>query len=157
MALRILFVCLGNICRSPLAEIALRDEAAHRGLSIDVDSAGTGDWHVGDPPDPRTIAVARRNGTDASHLRARQVSVEDFYRFDRIVAMDRRNRDDLAALAPDDATADLVLALDLVDGREGEGVHDPYHDGAAAFDATWNDATLIARAIADGVAAQPSG
>ena len=153
MAVRILFVCLGNICRSPLAEVALRDEAARRGLSIEVDSAGTGDWHVGDPPDPRTIDAAKRHGADASSLRARQVSADDFHQFDWIVAMDRQNFADLEVLAPADPRAELWLALDLVEGREGEGVRDPYQHGEAEFDAAWRDAELIARAIADRIEA----
>ena len=157
MAFSILFVCLGNICRSPLAEIALRDEAARRGIALQIDSAGTGNWHVGDPPDPRTIAVAARNGTDAAMLRARQVEPGDFHRFDWIVAMDRQNFADLEALAPPDATAELLLALNLVEGRKGEGVADPYEGGVAAFDTAWDDAVAIARAIADRLADQPSG
>jgi protein-tyrosine-phosphatase len=87
----VLFVCLGNICRSPLAEAAFRSEAERLGLSVEIDSAGTGDWHVGRSPDPRAIAAARRNGLDISHLRARQVTAEDFRRFDHIVALDRQN------------------------------------------------------------------
>ncbi len=157
MAFRILFVCLGNICRSPLAEVALRDEAERRGLAIEVDSAGTGDWHIGDPPDPRTIAAAQRHGTDASSLRARQVRQSDFENFDWIVAMDRQNLSDLKKLAPNDGRAELLLALDLVEGRQGEGVQDPYQYGEAEFDTAWRDAVLIARAIADRAAAQPSG
>ena len=156
MTFRILFVCLGNICRSPLAEVALRDEAERRGLSIDVDSAGTGDWHIGDPPDPRTIEAAQRHGSDASSLRARQVRGSDFRDFDWVVAMDRQNLTDLQTLAPDDGQATLLLALDLVDGREGESVQDPYQFGEAEFDAAWRDAVLIANAIADRVEAQSS-
>ena len=148
MAFSILFVCLGNICRSPLAEIALRDEAARRGLELVVDSAGTGSWHVGDPPDPRTIAVAERSGTDVSMLRARQVEPQDFHRFDWIVAMDRQNFADLEALAPPDARASLHLALDFVPDRQGEGVADPCEGGEAEFDIAWAEASAIAAAIA---------
>ncbi len=157
MACRILFVCLGNICRSPLAEIALRDEAARRGLELEIDSAGIGNWHVGAPPDPRTIDVAARNGADASTLIARQVKQQDFHRFDWIVAMDRQNLADLEALAPADATAKLHLALDFVPGRKGEGVADPYEGGAAQFDTAWTDAERIASAIGDRLSDHLSG
>ena len=157
MAFRILFVCLGNICRSPLAEIALREETARRGLDVQIDSAGTGDWHVGDPPDPRSIAGAARHGSDASLLRARQVQPDDFERFDWIIAMDRQNFADLQSLAPAHANAELRLALDVIDQRKGEGVADPYHGDDAAFERTWAEVTAIAMAMADEIAAQTKG
>jgi protein-tyrosine phosphatase len=148
LAQSVLFVCLGNICRSPLAQAALRREAERLGLPVEVDSAGTGDWHVGRPPDPRAQAVAARNGVDISHLRARQVQAEDFRRFDHIVALDADNLADLRALAPADATAQLSLLLDPVPGREGEAVADPYHGDDTGFDETWRDVTQGARAFA---------
>jgi protein-tyrosine phosphatase len=144
----VLFVCLGNICRSPLAEAAFRGEAERLGLDVDADSAGTGDWHVGAPPDPRAIAAARRNGTDIAALRARQVSPADFARFDHIVALDRRNLADLGRMRPPDAKARLSLLLDFVEGREGQAVADPYHGGDADFDAAWADAAAGAAGLA---------
>ena len=137
----VLFVCLGNICRSPLAEAALRAEAERQGLEVEVDSAGTGDWHLGYPPDPRAAAVAKRNGIDISRLRARQVSPEDFERFDHVVALDAQNLADLRAMQPAGAKARLSLLLDHVEGREGEPVADPYHGDDTQFDATWRDVT----------------
>lgn len=148
----VLFVCMGNICRSPLAEAAFRAEAERRGLDVTVDSAGTGDWHAGEAPDRRAQAVARRNGVDVSGLRARQVTPEDFYRFDHIVALDDRNLGDLQDIRPADATADLSLLLDHVPGRAGEAVVDPYQGDAAGFDITWADVTAGARGIADRIA-----
>jgi protein-tyrosine phosphatase len=148
MARSILFVCLGNICRSPPAEAALRAEAEGLGLDIEVDGAGTGDWHIGRPPDPRAQAVAARNGVDISHLRARQVQPEDFSRFDHIVALDAENLANVRALKPADATAELSLLLDHVPGREGEAVADPYHGEDPHFDATWRDVTQGAQALA---------
>jgi protein-tyrosine phosphatase len=148
MTIAILFVCLGNICRSPLAEAALRAEAERRGLDIEVDSAGTGDWHVGHPPDPRARAVAGRNGVDISHLRARQVTGEDFHRFDHIVALDRENLAGLEAMRPAGARARLSLLLDHVPGREGEAVADPYHGDDSHFDASWADVTAGAAGLA---------
>ena len=144
----ILFVCLGNICRSPLAEAAFRREAERIGLDVEIDSAGTGDWHVGRPPDPRAQAVAARNGVDISHLRARQVTAEDFRRFDHVVALDAKNLTNLRALRPADGTAELSLLLDHVPERRGEAVADPYYGGDAVFDVTWAHVTEGARALA---------
>ncbi len=143
----ILFVCLGNICRSPLADGALRYQVRQRDLGWTVDSAGTGGWHAGDPPDPRAIAVARAHGIDISGLRGRQVSDDDFHRFDLILAMDHDNLAGLRRIAPMDSPAELMLALDLVPGREGQAVADPYYGDASGFNATWSDACTIADAV----------
>jgi protein-tyrosine phosphatase len=144
----VLFVCLGNICRSPLAEAALRAEADRLGLEVEIDSAGTGDWHIGHPPDRRAAAVAARNGVDISDLRARQVSEEDFRRFDHIVALDAQNLRDLRRIQPTDGKARLSLLLDHVDGRQGEAVADPYYGDSDHFDVTWSDVTEAAKALA---------
>ena len=143
----VLFVCLGNICRSPLAEGALRAEAARLGLEIVVDSAGTGDWHAGEPPDERAQRTALRNGVDISGLRARQVRREDFRRFTHVIALDHDNLANLRQLAPPDATAELSLLLDHVPGREGQAVADPWFGDEAGFDATWADVSAGARAL----------
>ena len=145
----VLFVCLGNICRSPLAEAAFRQEVARRGLEVEIDSAGTGGWHVGHPPDRRAQAVALRNGVDIAGYRGRQVTPEDFRRFTHIVALDRANLADLKALAPSDGTAELLLLLDAVEGRKGKSVTDPYYGDDAGFDVTWSDAVAGARGLAD--------
>jgi protein-tyrosine phosphatase len=148
MSSSVLFVCLGNICRSPLAEAALRQEAERLGLDLRVDSAGTGDWHVGRPPDERAVAVARRNGIDISALRARQVIPEDFRRFDHIVALDAQNLANLRRIRPPDARSELSLLLDHVEGREGQPVADPYYGDADHFDVTWADVTAGAEGLA---------
>lgn len=143
----VLFVCLGNICRSPLAEGALRAASARAGVAIEVDSAGTGNWHAGEPPDRRAQAAARRHGADISGLRARQVRAEDFRRFDYILALDGQNLRDLEAIAPADATAEVALLMDLVPGREGRSVADPYYGDDSDFDLTWADVSAAAEAL----------
>ncbi len=154
MSRAVLFVCLGNICRSPLAEAALRAEAQRAGLEIEIDSAGTGDWHLGYPPDPRAAAVAAKHGIDISQLRARQVSAADFARFDHIVALDAKNLADLEAMRPADSRATLSLLLDHVAGREGEAVADPYYGDDSGFDITWDDVTEGARGLLARIAEQ---
>lgn len=133
----VLFVCMGNICRSPTAEVVFRDHLSRsgRGAGLRVASAGIGDWHVGEPPDPRAIAHARRRGYELADLRARQVSREDFARFRWILAMDRHNLRDLAAMCPPGFGGHLGLALDLAPGLGTREVPDPYYGGAAAFEA----------------------
>lgn len=144
----VLFVCLGNICRSPLAEAALRAEAARLDLDLIVDSAGTGDWHAGEPPDERAQRTALRNGVDISALRARQVRPADFRRFTHVIALDHDNLANLRKLAPADATAELSLLLDHVEGREGQAVTDPWFGDEAGFQVTWSDVTAAAATLA---------
>lgn len=139
---RILCVCLGNICRSPTAEAVLR---AHLPDAA-IDSAGTGGWHLGDPPYGPAIRAAAARGYDLSGQRARQVAVEDFDRFDLILAMDRQNLRDLGALAPPAGGAELSLFLDPVGGGD---VPDPYYtrDFAGALDLIERAAEAWARRL----------
>ncbi|MBM0168898.1 low molecular weight phosphotyrosine protein phosphatase [Altererythrobacter sp. C41] len=145
--LAILFVCLGNICRSPLAEAAFRAAAARARLDVVVDSAGTADYHVGKQPDPRSIATAARHGIDISHYRGRQLAVEDFDRFDWIVGMDRSNMRDIERLRPADSRAKVAMLMDLVPGREGAEVADPWYGGEDNFTYTWEDVSRGAEAL----------
>ena len=131
----VLFVCLGNICRSPMAEGAFRAVAGRSHVKID--SAGTGSWHVGRPPDPRAQAAARAVGVDISGLRARQVQAEDFDRFDLILALDNSNLRDLHRLRG--GRGRLALLLDYVPGREGGDVADPYYGGPDDFALAWTE------------------
>ncbi|MCW3837337.1 low molecular weight protein-tyrosine-phosphatase [Sphingomonas canadensis] len=143
----VLFVCLGNICRSPLAEAAFREAAGRDGLGAIADSAGTGDWHVGRPPDPRSQAVALAHGVDISGYRARRVRGEDFRSFDHILALDGQNLRDLRGIAPPDTSARLALLMDHVPGRAGQGVPDPYYGGPEDFAAVWADCRAAADAL----------
>ena len=151
----VLFVCLGNICRSPLAEGAFRAEAERLGLDMVADSAGTGGWHRGDPPDPRAIAVARRQGVDIGGLRARQVTAEDFRRFTHILALDHDNLQNLRALRPADGTAKVGLLLDHAEGFEGRAVADPYYGDDAGFDVTWEEVAAAAKGLVRKLAGLP--
>jgi protein-tyrosine phosphatase len=140
-SVRLLFVCLGNICRSPTAEGVMRALVREAGLQerIALDSAGTGNWHVGDPPDARAIEAARRRGIALGGA-ARQVCARDFAEFDLILAMDRSNRRNLERLAPDERAQTKVRLLREFEGRAGPSsgadldVPDPYYGGPDGFD-----------------------
>jgi protein-tyrosine phosphatase len=149
LGIAVLFVCLGNICRSPLAEAAFRKRADEAGLEVKVDSAGTGAWHKGQPPDRRSIAEAARRGIDISSQRARQVRAGDFSAFDHIIGMDADNLRDLRAIMPEGSTARLALVLDFAIGREGQSVADPYYGGDADFARTWEDVDRGAAGLVD--------
>ncbi|MEE4251477.1 MAG: low molecular weight protein-tyrosine-phosphatase [Alcanivoracaceae bacterium] len=134
MSDRILFVCLGNICRSPTAEGVFRQRAAAAGLSLSlIDSAGTASWHVGKAPDARTVKAAAGRGYDLSTLRARQVSVADFNAFDFILAMDEQNLAELQSIQPAQSLAELGLFLDYAEGAVEREVPDPYYGGDQGF------------------------
>lgn len=133
--MRVLFVCLGNICRSPTAEGVLRHKLQVAGLAgrVEVASAGTGDWHVGAAPDKRTQRAALLRGYDLSAQRAQQVVAPDFNHYDLILAMDLSNLRDLKALQPAHGNAELDLFLRRFDGVKDE-VPDPYYDGEDGFE-----------------------
>ncbi len=135
MPVRFLMVCLGNICRSPTAHAVFqqRIEAAGLMASVQVDSAGTGDYHIGAAPDPRTQAAGARRGYDLSRLRARQVGLIDFENFDHILAMDENNLRDLARLCPPEQQHKLQLFMDFAPDC-GRSVPDPYYEESEAFE-----------------------
>ena len=122
---RLLFVCLGNICRSPTAEGVMRALAP----DWQIDSAGTGGWHAGEPPHPPAIRAAARRGYDLTPLRARQITRADFDRFDRILVMDRANLADVERLRPDGSTTPVVRLLDHAPVAGHRDVPDPYYTG----------------------------
>ncbi len=133
---RLLFVCLGNICRSPIAEGVFGDVAAEAGLedTFHLDSAGTGAWHTGNPPDARAQAAAAARGIDISHQRARQVARDDFSSFDLILAMDEDNLRALRHLADGDPDGRLRLFLDFAPDTGVSEVPDPYYGGPQGFE-----------------------
>ena len=130
----VLFVCLGNICRSPLAEGIFRDMTIQNGREHDypTDSAGTGGWHIGYPPDARSVQVAREHGIDISDLRARRIEASDFDRFELILAMDRSNLRHLQDMAPRQTAATLALFSAYALGQEID-IPDPYYGGIEGF------------------------
>lgn len=129
----ILFVCLGNICRSPLAEGIANEYIKEENLEIEIQSAGTGDWHIGEAPCENSIKVAKQNGIDISHQRARQVKFEDFEKFDLVIGLDDKNIENLKRLG-------CKNPLKLGDfGFDGEDVPDPYFfNGFEGFDRVYN-------------------
>jgi len=132
----VVFVCMGNICRSPTAEVVFRKYVEQAGLleHIQIDSAGTHDYHIGDSPDARTQRAARQRGYDMSKLRGRQVEVEDFRRFDYVLAMDEANLDILQHLRPRDAQSHLGLFLKFAEHHQEREVPDPYFGGTDGFE-----------------------
>lgn len=132
----VIFICMGNICRSPTAEAVFRNYVEKAGLleNIHIDSAGTHNYHIGDPPDARTQHAARRRGYDMSTLRGRQVEAEDFLRFDYVLAMDEANLANLMQLRPSDAQSHLGLFLEFAERHREREVPDPYFGGADGFE-----------------------
>ncbi|SPF79967.1 low molecular weight protein-tyrosine-phosphatase [Pseudoprimorskyibacter insulae] len=147
MTHRILFVCLGNICRSPSAEGVVHYLAQARGMDVALDSAGTGAWHVGEPPYGPMQTAAQRRGYDLSGLRARQVKPKDFHDFDLILAMDSDNLTDLRAIQPKDCRAELRLFLDYAPDCGLTDVPDPYY--TRRFDETLDLAEQAGRGLLD--------
>jgi protein-tyrosine phosphatase len=133
---RVLFVCMGNICRSPTAEAVFRNCVEKAGLleRLHIDSAGTHDYHVGAAPDARAQEAAKRRGYDMSKLRGRQVEAQDFFRFDYVLAMDNENLVRLERLRPDEARSHLGLMLEFAEHHKEWEVPDPYYGGKDGFE-----------------------
>lgn len=150
--MKVLFVCMGNICRSPTAEGVFRAHVRRHapGLEIELDSAGTHAYHVGEPPDPRTIAAATRRGIDLTGLRARQVQDDDFERFDLILAMDRLNHATLLERSPPGQRERIRTLLEFAGKTTLVDVPDPYYGGAKGFD----DVLDLVESAAEGLLAE---
>lgn len=145
----LLFVCLGNICRSPLAEGAFRYHAEKAGLDCLIDSCGTAAYHVGAAPDPRSIAEAARRGVDIAGLQGRQLCEEDFSRFTHILAMDRSNLRNIKAAAPQGSSAAISLFLKFHPEHPSGEIEDPYYGGEDGFARTWREVDGAARGLVE--------
>jgi protein-tyrosine phosphatase len=159
MVTRILFVCLGNICRSPMAEGVFRRVAEEEGLidRFEIDSAGLGDWHIGQAPDHRAQKAARSRGVDISDQSARQVVDEDFDRFDLLLVMDRSNYAELKARAPHEARAKIRPFLDFAPHVGTRDVPDPFFGGAEGFDRALDLIEAAARGLLASLAGEELG
>lgn len=138
-SVRVLFVCLGNICRSPTAQGVFESLAEQAGMAhVQADSCGTGGWHVGSTPDTRTTDAAAARGYAIAHLRARQLQPDDFFRFDYILAMDKDNLHDVQAMTPSGCRSHIGLFMDFARDRTPAEVPDPYYGGDKGFDQVLN-------------------
>ena len=157
--IRVLFVCMGNICRSPTAEGVFKHLVRAEGIagSIESDSAGTHDYHIGDPPDLRSQAAASRRGYDLSALRARQVKVQDFADFDYVVAMDETNRIALRKLCPTQYRERVKLFMEFAPEAGRREVPDPYYGGAQGFDDVLDLVERAARGLLNHIRTTPPG
>jgi protein-tyrosine phosphatase len=150
---------MGNICRSPTAEVVFRYVVRQSGMDdlISCDSAGTHDYHIGEPPDERTRNAAMKRGYDMSTLRARQVCIEDFTRFDHVLAMDRRNLDALARICPLSVRARLQLYSDMHEDYAGQDVPDPYYGGPGGFERVLDMVEAISTRLLERLRVEGSG
>lgn len=150
---KVLFVCMGNICRSPTAEGVFRKLVREHGLHdvVEIDSAGTHGYHIGEPPDPRAQQAAHRRGIDISTLRGRQARRDDFLNFDYILVMDNENAEDLLEIAPAGYQHKVRLFLEFAPQRPEREVPDPYFGGAAGFDRVLDMVEEAARGLLDDV------
>ena len=147
--LAVLFVCLGNICRSPMAEGAFRKAAQNAGLECRVDSVGTAGYHIGESPDPRAIATALNHGVNISDFKGRQLAPSDFEGFTHIFALDTANLAGIRSRAPRGAECQITLLLDSVPGREGQTVADPYYGDEDDFERVWSDISLAVEHVVE--------
>lgn len=152
---KLLFVCLGNICRSPTAKAVFDWKLGQAGLAVETDSAGTTGYHAGAPPDPRAQRIARRWGLDLSAERARVVTPEDFSRFDAIFVMDRSNLRDLEAMRPAGSSARLALVMSLAPDYGVEEVPDPYYGGVDGFERVIDMLEVAAERLAEELVTVP--
>lgn len=147
--MKLLVICLGNICRSPLAEGALRARLAASPMAekVQLDSAGTGDWHAGQPPDRRAIACARGHGVDISVLRARQLRSTDFDEFDWLLCADDQNLRDVLRKSPPEARNKVVLLMEWAGVQVDGSIPDPYTGGPEDFEQVWQLVDSAAQAV----------
>ncbi|KAJ8520090.1 hypothetical protein ONZ45_g3044 [Pleurotus djamor] len=149
--LKVLVVCLGNICRSPMGEAVLANVAAERGIPIEVDSAGTAGYHIGEEPDERTVSTCTKHGVPISH-EARQVSTVDFTHYTHILAADGSNLRNLERIKPESATAEVRLWGSYLDNKP---IADPYYGGIEGFEKVYKQCTQLSNAFLDSVVGTP--
>ena len=151
---KILFVCMGNICRSPTAHGVFRQLVRDAGLEpvIEIDSAGTHAYHVGEPPDERARRTAQARGVDIADLRARRAEADDFHYYDLILAMDQDNYHSLARICPRGMERKLALLMDFAPALRRREVPDPYYGGAQGFDQVFDMVEAAARGLLDDIA-----
>ena len=153
--MRILLVCLGNICRSPMAEGVLRHLAKEKGIDVQIDSAGTNRYHTGEPPDDRAQAAMRRYDLDISDLRARTIEPHDFYSYDLLLVMDKSNLREVRALAPiEELKPKVKLLMDYAADHELREVPDPYYGGDDGFDQVYHMLVEACNALLEDVRSQ---
>jgi protein-tyrosine phosphatase len=153
--MKLLMVCLGNICRSPMAEGIMRERAHQRGMALEIDSAGTGNYHIGDGPDPRAVQCLKGKGIDIAPLRARQFSIDDFDAFDIIFAMDQSNYDHIIAKARHEADVSKVrMILDEHESTKGSIVPDPYFGEMDGFETVYSLVDQACEAFLDKAASK---
>ncbi len=157
--IRVLFCCMGNICRSPTAQGVFSKLVMDEGLShlIEIDSAGTHAYHIGEPPDTRARQTAQRRGIDLSRQRARRAIAEDFERFDYVLAMDEDNRRSLLAICPPGFESRLRLFMDYAPHLERHEVPDPYYGGANGFEAVFDMVEEAARGLLEAIRREHPG
>jgi protein-tyrosine phosphatase len=148
--MRILFVCMGNICRSPTAEGVMRRLVADAGLDVEIDSAGVGGWHAGEPPDRRATLAAGRRGITLEGA-ARAITLDDFRHYDLLIALDRSNLRELLAIAPDEEAAEKIRLLREFDPSAGGDldVPDPYYGGDRGFETVLDMVEAACRGLID--------
>ncbi|VDC01887.1 unnamed protein product [Peniophora sp. CBMAI 1063] len=149
---KVLVVCLGNICRSPMGEAVLRHVAKERGVQIEVDSCGTAGYHIGEEPDERTVSTCRKYNVPIEH-EARQVHRQDFYRFTHLLASDENNLRNLNSIRPKDATAEVKLWGSYLDGKP---IADPYYGGINGFEKVYDQCTKLSHAFLDSLSSPSS-
>ncbi len=148
---KILFVCLGNICRSPMAEGSFRALVEQEGVEhlVEIDSAGTGAWHIGEPPDDRATTTAQQRGIDISRQSARKVKPQDFVHYDYILAMDMENHMNLMRMAPDEPRHKVRLFLEFAPDQPEREVPDPYYGGGQGFEHVLDLVQAASRGLLD--------
>ncbi|KAM0792779.1 hypothetical protein ACM66B_002549 [Microbotryomycetes sp. NB124-2] len=149
MTVHVLAVCLGNICRSPMAEAVLQDLAEKRGLDVKVDSAGTAGYHIGEEPDERTVATCKKHGVPIDSL-ARQLERADFDKFDYIVGMDEMNMENIRRIQPTGSKAKVAMFGEYGDGKP---IRDPYYGGNSGFETCFKQCTSYSEGLLDAIAA----